>query len=251
MALINRKEYKMRIKTKEVKDNEKGYARLERQVEILKFAVLGLAVVLLAVLTMALKDASSDKILRIQGLIIEDGDRNPRILIGAPFPGVKERHRSDSTTGLVLLDEKGIDRLSFGYPALAPQVKGQVSERITTHAGFIVNDTDGDERTGYGVTDMGHVILGMDYKGREALILMVDPKGYTGVLINGEKSPPHNQRVFLGTNNKPGSDHGILVLNDSQGTARTMFHLDEGQMRWKLFDQEGNIVGDAAGLLKK
>ena len=241
----------MRSESQEFNYSEKGYARLERQIKILKLAVLGLAVVFSAVLTMAMLDENSAKILRVQGLIIEDADGTPRILVGAPFPDVEERQRTDTTTGLVLLDEKGIDRLSFGYPALPPQAKGQVIERITTHAGFVVNDTDGDERTGYGVTDQGQVILGMDYKGREALILYVDPKGYTGVIINGEKNPPYNQRVFLGTDNKSGSEHGILVLNDSQGTARTMYHLDEGKMSWKLFDQDGKMIGDAAELLKK
>ena len=241
----------MSSKIRDPKSTENDIHRLERQVKTLKLAVLGLAVIVSTIVTVAMKGTTTDEILRIRGLVIEDANGNPRILVGAPFPDVKERQRTDSTTGLVLLDEKGIDRLSFGYPALPPQANGQVVERITTHAGLIVNDADGDERTGYGVSDQGQVILGMDYKGREALVLYVDPKGYTGVIINGEKSPPNNQRVFLGTNNKPGSEHGILVLNDSQGTARTMFHLDEGKMSWKVFDQKGNMLGDATGLLKK
>jgi hypothetical protein len=225
--------------------------RLERQVKSMRLAILGLVIILVAVFTMALKQDNPDKILRAQGLIIEDADGQPRILVGAPFPEVKERKRTDRTDGLVLMDKKGIDRLTFGYPTLSPQVKGEVSKRINTQTGMVINDTDGNERTGYGVTEEGHVILGMDYESREALVLVVNPEGYTGMIINGEKRPPEHQRIFIGTNNQPGKDHGNLVLNDNNGTMRTFLSLKDGKTSWRAFNKEGNMIGDAVEKLIK
>lgn len=223
---------------------------LERQVKSMRLALLGLAAMLVIAFTMALMPDDSEKILRTQGLIIEDADGQARILIGAPFPEVKERKRTDRTSGLVLMDENGIDRLTFGYPTLSPQIKGKVVERINTHAGIVVNDTGGNERTGYGVTDEGYVILGMDYEYGEALVLIVNPEGYTGMIVNGENRPPENQRLFIGTNNKPGDEYGRLVLNDELGTMRTFLTLKDGKTSWQAMDKEGEVIGDAIEKLK-
>lgn len=69
-------------------------------------------------------------------------------------------------------------------------------KRINNHAAIVVNDTKGNERTGYGVTEEGYVILGMDYEYGEALVLIVNPQGYTGMIINEKKGPP-NDKGFL------------------------------------------------------
>lgn len=131
------------------------------------------------------------------------------------------------------------------------RVKGKVIERINTHAGMIINDTSGNERTGYGVTEEGYVILGMDYESGEALVLIVNPEGYTGMIINGEKKPPEGQRVFIGTNNQPGKDHGTLVLNDSSGTMRTYLSLKDGKTSWRAMDDKGKVITDTVEKSKK
>ncbi len=85
----------------------------------------------------------------------------------------------------------------------------------------------------------------MDYEYGEALVLIVNPEGYTGMIVNGEKRPPENQRIFIGTTNQPGKDYGRLVLNDHDGTMRTYFSLKDGKTSWQAFDREGNVIGDA------
>lgn len=232
-------------------EKDLSFEALKRQVKNLKTAVALLAVIISAGLFAAMTNTADDAIIRTKGLIIEDADGNPRILLGAPFPQVEARKRQDQTTGFVLMDENGVDRVTIGSPTLVPQIKGQVVDRISGQAGIVVNDKNGDEKTGYGVLDTGQVVLGMDYPGQEALVLYVDPNGYTGIIINGQKKPPYHQRVFLGTNNKEGQDHGVLVINDNMGTARTMHSLTEGKTSWKAFDKDGNLLGDALELLKK
>src|SRR5438309_10299422 len=50
----------------------------------------------------------SAPVLRVRGLVIEDSRGRPRVLLGAPFPQVRERNRQESTTrALVFLDEQG------------------------------------------------------------------------------------------------------------------------------------------------
>jgi hypothetical protein len=97
---------------------------------------------------------SSPLILRAQGLIIEDSQGRPRILLGAPFPAVRERSRQDArTTSMLFLDQNGHDRLTLGEE-LEPQVGGKLLppgvHRIASGFGVVIHDGSGDERGAYG-----------------------------------------------------------------------------------------------------
>jgi hypothetical protein len=125
-------------------DHEGTYARiatLERKVSGLSAFVL----ILMAILVMGIclsfrklvEAQSSDRILRVRGLIIEDDAGRERILIGAPTPSAQNRVRTDearvrdlwgkrypdadrymdfyknyqhATNGILILDEHGFDR---------------------------------------------------------------------------------------------------------------------------------------------
>jgi hypothetical protein len=96
---------------------------------------------------------SSPQVLRTRGVIIEDSHGRPRILLGSPFPAVKERTRQDArTTSILFLDEEGHDRLTLGEE-LEPQIGGKVPVgvyRIASGFGVVIHDGSGDERGAYG-----------------------------------------------------------------------------------------------------
>jgi len=101
---------------------------------------------------------------------------------------------SHETTGLLILSEDGFDRLVVGDPVPDPNI----GQRIAPSTGMVINDANGFERMGYGVKPMDgnyRVSLGLDTdRIQEGLILILDDDGPHGVLVG---SGP--DRVFLGT----------------------------------------------------
>lgn len=160
--------------------------RLERFVRTTKItALLGLValVLLFVVEKYVLASTSDDKILRVRGIVIEDTNGVPRLLLGAPASN-KGRKRQDPVTGIVLLDEHGTDRLTIGS-ADYDQVNGKLQRRLAKGIGVLLNDTDGNERGGFGFLDNGRVTLGLDRaNGEEGAFLTVrDEDGFAGVVI--------------------------------------------------------------------
>src|SRR5262249_21378563 len=90
--------------------------RLERLVRITKwFVILGcvLGVSFFVFERYVLASAPENKILRVRGIVIEDSNGRPRLLLGAPISN-QGRKRKDEVTGLVMLSENGTDRLALG-----------------------------------------------------------------------------------------------------------------------------------------
>jgi hypothetical protein len=109
--------------------------------------------------------------------------RKLSLLLGAPASN-KGRKRQDSVTGIVLLDEHGTDRLTIGS-ADYDQVNGKLQHRLAKGIGVLLNDTDGNERGGFGFLDNGRVTLGLDRaNGEEGAFLTVrDEDGFAGLVI--------------------------------------------------------------------
>jgi hypothetical protein len=132
-------------------------------------------------------------VLRARGLIIEDVNGRPRLLLGAPTPRVAQRTRTEEVNGIVLLGENGSDRVVIAYPGIEPQVLGKVEKRsiAVPSAGLLINDADGNERAGFGVSDDGkRVSLGLDYADRDAMGLLVSP-AFSGLAVfarDGERN---------------------------------------------------------------
>jgi hypothetical protein len=185
-----------------------------------------------------------DKIIRVQGIIVEDSNGKERILIGAPIPYAKNRARTDTlkiketwgkkfgknymgwykeynhnANGVVILDENGWDKIIVGDPAPDPII----GKRIGSSTGIIINDKTGLERTGYGILDVNgsdRVVLGLDRdNGTEGATLSVMPDGTTGLNLNSDK-----QSIFIGKAakenwNSPNKEefHGIIIRDENKG----------------------------------
>ncbi len=219
--------------------------KLERELLRLKAFALALIAVLplIGFFSANLKSVQaqpSDRILRARGLIIEDEAGRERILLGAPVPLTRSRVRTDSarvkelwakrypdqkrymdwykdyqhaTNGILILDEKGFDRIAVGDPVPDPNI----GKRIGPSTGVVINDEQGFERSGYGLLKVEgryRVVVGLDSaQGREGLTLRLYDEGPVGLTVQDGKrlvyvgSAPSTERLT----GIAESFHGLLV----------------------------------------
>jgi hypothetical protein len=146
----------------------------------------------------------SGDVIRTRGIVIVDPQGHDRILIGAPIPASKDRIRTDpekakqawgsrypdfewyrtldhSTNGMVVLDERGYDRIVLGDPTPDPNI----GRRIAPVSGIAVNDRDGFERTGWGhFPSLNRTVLGVDTpKGTEGVMVGVLDDSTAGMMV--------------------------------------------------------------------
>jgi hypothetical protein len=194
-------------------------ASLRRSIRRLQLVTGGLTFVTLAAGLSAFR-AQAPTVLRARGIIIEDAQGRERILIGAPVPYAKNRVRTDTarvrqawsnrypdpnqymgfyatyrngTNGMIVLDERGFDRLAVGDSVPDPNI----GKRIGPSDGIVINDSAGFERTGYGLLKVSkyRVSLGMDSeRGEEGIGLMLDDAAQ----IVGLFGKSRDRSLFLG-----------------------------------------------------
>ena len=187
-------------------------------------------------------------VLRVRGLVIEDDQGHPRVLLGAPTPAVAGRKRPEGVNGIIILGPNGADRMVISYPGLEPQVLGKVEKRSVggSSAGLVINDSAGNERAGFGVSDDGsRVSLGLDYSDRDAMGLLVSPNfsGLAAFARNGDR----NDQVTMGVS-KDGTS--IFKLADSNGDENVMFEVHKGAPpRFQLLNPTTNKLQDVTGKL--
>jgi hypothetical protein len=189
--------------------NPPAMRRLERRLRVLE-AGLSVAVALLLIVGLAAMRSESQQrggVMRVRGLIVEDAQGRPRILLGAPISNAG-RKRQDEAIGMLVLGENGADHVTIGSPAPPPQIQGRVGRRDAKLAGMIIHDLDGNERGGFGYLDNDRVVLGLDYGGRtrEAVVLHVMENGTAGISLtprDGLRGP-----------------RGTLTIDNNTGTIR-------------------------------
>lgn len=194
-----------------IDERDREFSELRREVRTLRAVVGLLGLVLIAVVGTAFRSRDAD-VLRARGLILVDEAGRDRILIGAPIPQSASRVRTDSIRvarewsrgfpnpaqymawyreyrhtmhGMLVLDERGFDRLAVGDSMPDPNV----GRRLGASTGVTINDAHGFERSGYGlmtVNGADRVVLGLDTKtGEEGLTLSVKDGGGARVSVDG------------------------------------------------------------------
>lgn len=181
------------------------------------------------------------EILTVRGLVIEDDQGRPRILLGAPFPAVKQRIRQDArTTSILFLDANGHDRLTLGEE-LQPQIGGKVPvdmHRIASGFGVVLHDDRGDERGAYSWLSNGRALITLDRPGAEAFAAMVnDRTGETKVSL---EFPPEvandTSAIELGTR----ASQAFLSFKNKKGGNLALFQtLGGSSLSFKTFDTAG------------
>jgi hypothetical protein len=82
--------------------------------------------------------------------------------------------------GLVITDEKGTERVVIGAPLPDPIILGKVHKRDGPVSGLIIADATGTERGGYVTDDQGgNVLLTLDGRGLQTVLLLAEPNGAT------------------------------------------------------------------------
>jgi hypothetical protein len=88
---------------------------------------------------------------------------------------------------LIVVDEKGIDRIVIG-PAPDPQIMGKRVKRRSPGNGIQLNDEKGNERAGIALLDDGSAVVGIDdQSGRERAHLYFIPSRGAGLLLQDGK----------------------------------------------------------------
>lgn len=189
---------------------------LKKQLRIQQIATLCLA----AIITFFY--FGNRNLITTKGIAIVDEQGRERILLGSPIPPAANRVRDDSArvqaiwgkkfgpkylgwyknyynsaNGIVFLDEKGFDRVAIGES----MPDANIGKRIGRAAGMIINDSQGYERSGYGLLNVNgreRIVIGLDRpNGTEGLALGVMEDGAAGFAVMNKK-----QWLFLGSNAK-------------------------------------------------
>jgi hypothetical protein len=137
--------------------------------------------------------------------------------------------RKDAVTALVFLGENGADRVALGFMP-DPQIQGKVAARLAPSVGLQIDDPAGNERAGFGHMDNGRTNLGIDWPGREAIMLSVDDQeGLAIMQMWGERAGTAERAGFALTRDgttlmKVSNENGFerFVLQ-TQGTEEARF----------------------------
>ncbi len=192
--------------------------------------------------------SGSGEILHVRGIVIEDAQGRARIILGAPTPSTPGRARSEPVNGILVLGPNGADRMVIAYPGLEPQVLGKVGKRSIAmpSAGLVINDSAGNERAGFGVSDDGNrVSLGLDYSDRDAMGLLVSP-GFTG-LAEFARTGDRNDQITLGIS-KDGT--AALKLGEPNGDEHFIMEARKGEgPKLQMLNRETHKLQDVTSRL--
>ena len=79
--------------------------------------------------------------------------------------------------GLVVVDDKGVERVRIGAPLPDPIVNGRRVQRQGVVSGVLIFDAEGDERGGYVTEAHGDAMLTLDAKGRQQTLFIANRDG--------------------------------------------------------------------------
>jgi hypothetical protein len=187
---------------------------------------------------------NSPEVLRTRGLVIEDSQGHPRILLGAPFPRVQERKRQDATTeAIVFLDEKGNDRLILGEGP-DPRANGKIGHRVAQGFGTFIHDTNGNERGGFSWLANGRAVISLDRPDQDAWAAVVDDNNGSAYMVTyyaPDVSGRNTTGIFTGTQ----GSHAFFHLKDTKDADRAVLQVaDDGKPSFQIFDNAGRPVRD-------
>jgi hypothetical protein len=224
-----------------------------RKLERRLYGLLTLAALLAIGLGVRVNAAESRSILRARGLIIDDAQGRPRILIGAPFPNVAQRRRQDGTTnGIMFIDAQGVDRLLVGNRIPIPQIMGKVPAQFNSGAargqesyGTHLFDAVGNERGSYAFNANGaapgRAIISLDRLTGDAWGVAVNDKDDTAFeLMN--YAMQHGSAAAM--NIQTGQDDAHMDWFDRSGQARVSLILKKGEPQFTISDASGKIQRD-------
>jgi hypothetical protein len=226
--------------------------QLKKQMLCMRWYILISSTVVLVFITSAFSGPDKKTgIIRAKGIVIEDSTGKDRILIGAPIPFSKHRVRTDpdrvrkywakaygkdadqfmewhkkyyhGAEGMVMMNEKGFDRVLIGDKLAAPNT----GKRMFEPAGILWNDKEGWELGGAGVNTTAdgkaRAVIGVDDRDGEAVHLIALEDGTKGLVIGGE-----NGRLLIGM-----SKQNVKWFQNKEAFTGVKFFDATGKLRWE------------------
>ena len=238
-------------------DLQKRIQSAELQIKVLRIACTVQLLLLLVTVTTVLFirsvwAASSSDVLHVRGLVIEDAQGRPSVLLGAPFANVDARRRQDEgSAAMLFLNENGADRLLIGE-GIATQIDGKIysqQQRAVQGSGYGVTimDGSGNERCGFGFTALstggGRATISLDRAIGDAWGALVDDKtGWAGMIFNypmptGEYQPGIEMGVL--------SERPFLHFKDKKDNSRAEISIaPDGVPSLTVYDAKGKPLTD-------
>lgn len=119
---------------------------------------------------------------------------------------------------LVIVDDKGNERIVIAAPVPDPVVRGKRVPRRNAATGIQINDEKGNERGGIVMLDDDSFIVGIDdEKGQERAHLYYIPKRGSGVFLQDGKEHAHASLLIPAAGDHPGRPE--IELTDEAGKA--------------------------------
>jgi hypothetical protein len=102
-----------------------------------------------------------------------------------PEASAQTRRTNDILTvrGLVVVDERGVERVRIGAPLPDPVVQGKRVPRQGEVSGILIFDADGDERGGYVTNSRGDAFLTLDAKEAQQTIFLANRDGGANLAV--------------------------------------------------------------------
>ena len=222
--------------------------QLENKLRFFKIAFLTIFLAMLAVIafvSFGFSAKADDGVLRVKGLVINDEQGRPRILMGAPAPKTTERKRSDELVGIVYLDENGVDRLTFGKEP-DPMTAEGIKPRYTGGTGILIYDKEGVERGGYGVLDDERAVLTLDHPETGDAVGLSSDNNFSAIgLFHRSKPGIYREAITLGV--IPKNNESFLKIKDTDNKQRLRIQTNGTEKTLlKLYDKDGKEIGSKA-----
>lgn len=214
--------------------------RRSRRLGVAAIALAGVAGLLGAADRLNAQDGPAD-ILHLRGLVIEDAEGRPRIVMGAPAPRLAGRKRKDDLVGIAYLGENGADRLTFGEEP-NPMTPDGIKKRRVGGAGILIHDRDGIERGGYAVLDDDSAVITLDWPKRGEAWSALSNASFTGTAV-WYSSPYGTYREAITFGTMADGDAAFVKWSDASGHQRLRVESKGGALpTLSIYNGKGELV---------
>ena len=203
---------------------------LEKTTRIQTLIIIVLSVTMIGLYVSPILTSSNKDIIYTRGIVIEDENGKPRMAMGFPIENTN-RLRTDTLNGLVFMDENGMDRIHLGQHGKL-YLGEKYLDRLNDGWSLFFNDSNGEERSGYGFSDDDNSVgLGMDYGGEfggEAIYLYAAPN-IAFMTINADLQQNKGVRDRIVLWHETNKDLSIFKLSDSKKDGSVIFKTEKGK----------------------
>ncbi|QQS40391.1 MAG: hypothetical protein IPM63_13615 [Acidobacteriota bacterium] len=177
------------------------------------------------------------------------------LVIGLLFLGLFVLTASSGRTGdeqvfekirvrqIIVVDEKGVERIYIGSPVPDPKADGQQIQRIAPVTGITMNDENGNERNGWGIFPDGRQTFCLDYdKGIGEALCLTQGGERSGLMIKDTKQRFNLILGRLAVGNDDDEAKLLMMGTDGKSSIRLQLTDDTGKPLIKVTGDKGESI---------